>query len=174
MCILQQEADSVGVSHGTQCIHQTAAGFGVQTDRAPFDTLSTAKRVSALRQMQANVTRAHKSGDMDEAKKLTQDAYYQLRLAWERGIEEILFRGVVTRFGEGISTQPLKGVVVEDADYATIEAGMTRSSKFAHDSAARAQFPTPHPDELINDIEILETWRKLVVTREADIKKRRA
>jgi hypothetical protein len=173
LCILQQEAAAVGLDLSPQCIRRTPAGFGVQTDRLPFDAMSTSKRVKILRQMHAVAAKAHTDGDDDSAKRNTHDAYYHLRLAWERGVEEVLFQGAVTRFDEGISTQKLSYVVVEDGDYVTINAGMTKSSKFAHDPATAAHLPTPHPDELSADIEALETWRRSVEARKEAVRIRR-
>lgn len=173
LCILQQEADIAGVDLAPQCIRKAPAGFGVQTDRLPFDAMSTSKRVKSLRQAHVAIEKAHKAGDEDGAKRLTRDAYYHLRLAWERGVEEVLFQGAVTRFDEGISTKKLSYVVVEDVDYELINAGMTRSSKFAHDPAFGAHLPTPHPDELLADIESLESWRLSVEARKNKIRNRR-
>jgi hypothetical protein len=174
LCILQQEAEAAGLDFSPQCIRKAPTGFGVQTERLPFDAMSTSKRVKSLRKMHETTDKAHKAGDEDEAKRLTRDTYYHLRLAWERGVEEVLFQGAVTRFDEGISTKKLSYVVVEDSDYAKIEAGMTRSSKFAHDPALGAHLPTPHPDELSADIEALETWRKSVESRKEAIRVRRS
>lgn len=173
LCILQQEADQVGFTALSQCIRKTPAGFGVQTERLPFDTLSTSKRVKALRKMHANIVVAHKANDEDEVRRLTRDAYYHLRLGWERGVEEVLFQGAVTRFGEGISTQKLRNVEVSDADYAQVDVGMTKSSKFAHDPAAAVQLPTPHHDDLSADIEALESWRDSVEKRSKVVEIRR-
>ncbi len=174
LCILQQEANSAGIELLPQCIRKAPAGFGVQTDRLPFDAMVTSKRIVSLRKMHEAVAKAHKEGDVDEATRLTRDTYYHLRLAWERGVEEVLLHGVVTRFGEGVSTQRLREVVVEDLDYAVINAEMTKSSKFAHDPALGAHLPTPHPDELRVDIEVLETWRKSVESRKEGIRNRRS
>lgn len=174
LCILQQESQENDVVNLTQCIRKTSQGFGVHTDRLPFDALSTSKRVKALRGMHSEVVRHHKGGDEDLTKKLTQDTYYHLRMAWERSVEEILFQGVVNRFSEGISTQKLRYVIVEDEDYRLVESNMTRCSKFAHDGAAIAMVPTPHPDELIKDIEILESWRVLIEGRKKGVEARRA
>jgi len=174
LCILQQQADEAGLHAQTQCIHKTAAGFGVQTDRLPFDTLSTSKRVKALRTMHEGVAQLHKAGEQEQAKQATRLAYSHLRMGWERGVEEVLFQGVVTRFDEGISTLKLRYVVVEDADHAVIDKGMRKSSKFAgHDPAAAANLPTPHPDELRADIDELEAWRKTVEDRKAAVEARR-
>lgn len=174
LCILQQEADKAGLSLSTQCIRKSVDGFGSQTDRLPFDALSTSKRVKALRSMHEQVAKAHKAGDEDHAKMLTRNAYYHLRLAWERAVEEVLLQGVVSRFDEGISTKKLRYVVVEDNDYKIIDEGMTKSSKFAaHDPAANAMLPTPHPDELCADIEKLENWRRSVEDRKKLVEERR-
>lgn len=174
LCILQQEAEATGLELSPQCIRKSQAGFGVQSARLPFDAMTTSKRVNFLRQMQVAVAKAHTTNDEDEAKRLTRDAYYHLRLAWERGVEEVLFQGTVTRFGEGISTQKLSYVEVDDTDYKVIDAGMTKSSKFAHDPALGAHLPTPHPDELLADIEALEQWRKSVDKRKDVVRARRA
>ncbi|QAY84087.1 AAA family ATPase [Pseudomonas arsenicoxydans] len=174
LCIVQQEAELAGVPATTQCIGRGAAGFGIQTERLPFDTLSTSKRVKELRQFQARVAKHHKLGEEAETTRLTRDAYSHLRMAWERGVEEVLFQGVVTRFIEGVSTQKLKYVVVEDSDYEAINAGMTKSSKFAgHDPASAAHLPTPHPDELGVDIDQLEAWRVSVEARKAGVEAKR-
>jgi len=174
LCIIQQEAAHAGCDESTQCIGRSPAGFGVQTDRLPFDTLSTSKRVKALRTMCDNVLRAHKAGDDPEAKRLSQEAYSHLRMAWERGVEEVLLQGTVTRFAEGVSTQRLRSVIVEDSDYDAIDAGMTKSSKFSgHDPAKAAQLATPHPDDLRADIDKLEAWRVAVETRKAAVEARR-
>jgi len=174
LCIVQQEAEMAGAPATTQYIGRGPTGFGVQADRLPFDTLSTSKRVKALRTLCDNVARIHKSGDEAEATRLSREAYSHLRMAWERGVEEVLLQGAVTRFVEGVSTQKLKYVVVEDSDYDAINIGMTKSSKYSgHDPAAAAQLATPHPDDLKVDIEKLENWRSAVEARKASVEARR-
>jgi hypothetical protein len=174
LCIVQQEAELAGSPATTQYIGKGPAGFGVQADRLPFDTLSTSKRVKALRLLCDNVAKTHKSGDEPETTRLTREAYSHLRMAWERGVEEVLLQGAVTRFIQGVSTQKLRYVVVEDSDYEAINVGMTKSSKFSgHDPATSAQLSTPHPDDLNADIDKLESWRAAVETRKAAIEARR-
>ena len=173
LCILQQEANTAEVELFTQCIRKAPAGFGVQSDRLPFDAMSTSKRVKVLRAKHHVVASVYKEGDEAEVTRLTRDIYFELRLAWERGVEEVLLQGTVTRFGEGVSTQKLSYVVVEDIDYKYIDDGMTKSSKFAHDPALGAHLPTPHPDEVLSDIQALEDWRKSIETRKEGIRARR-
>ena len=174
LCIVQQEAELAGAPATTQCIGRGPAGFGVQADRLPFDTLSTTKRVKALRVLCDYVAKVHKSGDDAETTRLTREAYSHLRMAWERGVEEVLLQGAVTRFIEGVSTQKLRYVIVEDSDYEAINIGMTKSSKFSgHDPATSAHLPTPHPDDLKADIDKLESWRATVEGRKAAVEARR-
>lgn len=174
LCIIQQQAALAHATVTTQCIGRGPAGFGIQADRLPFDTLSTSKRVKALRQMRDNVAKVHNAGDAAAATRLSREAYSHLRMAWERGVEEVLLQSTVTRFEEGVSTQRLRGVVVEDGDYDAVNAGMTKSSKFSgHDPAMAAHIPTPHPDELRDDIEKLETWRASVEARKSATEARR-
>lgn len=174
LCILQQCATELDLDLTPQCIRKAPGGFGVHSERVPFDAMVTTKRITALRKMYDKVREAKKTGDDETQTQWTRDAYYHLRLAWERAVEEVLLFGTVTRFEEGISTQRLRSVIVEDDDYMQIEAGMTKCSKFAHDPAACAHLPTPSPEELSNDIEALEKWRASVEKRREVVRKRRA
>lgn len=142
---------------------------GVHSPDLPFDVLGTRDRLSRLRQELVEIRKVLKAGNEDEHRRLTATCYGRLRLAWERCIEEVLLNGAVQRFGEGVSTQRLKSVVVTDDDYREVEAGMAKCSKFEHDAAmAVGRLPTPDPDELEQDIEKLSDWRVMVDRRLKD------
>jgi hypothetical protein len=173
LCVLQQQAEHSGVGLSALSLHHRMAGFGVPDNALPFQGAKTSTRVSMLRQMHTVCAKLHAIGDEKEYHRRAGDTYFYLRQAWERGIEEVLFRGVVTRFSEGIQTQKLKEVVVEDADYAAVNAGMTKCSKYAHDKGALGNIAIPGPDELETDILALETWRKNIEARIGEVRKRR-
>ncbi|ESS40626.1 recombination protein F [Burkholderia cenocepacia] len=171
LCILEQKADELKTPLQANYIRRTVDGFGAHSDGLPFDVLGTKNRIGKLRQMLVEVRKAHADGDEDAHRTLTARAYGDLRLAWERCVEEVLFNGAIQRFGEGVSTQRLKEVAVSDDDYRAIEAGMTKCSKFEHDAAARVgRLPIPQPDELSEDIEKLESWREQIVRRRTPIR----
>lgn len=166
LLILEQKAEEVGASLTKNYIRRTADGNGVHSEDLPFDVLGTKDRLGRLRQMLVGVRKAAKEGDEDLQRRLTANCYGQLRLAWERCIEEVLLNGAVQRFGEGVLTQRLKGVTITDDDYREIDAGMTKSSKFEHDAAAAVgRLPIPDPDELSEDIERLARWRETLNKR---------
>lgn len=174
LCILEQKAEQHKTSLTKNYIRRTAQGYGVHSPDLPFDVLGTKDRIARLNQMLVEVRRAQKEGRDDDHRHLTSSCYGRLRLTWERCIEEVLLNGAVQRFGEGVSTQRLKSVVVTDDDYREIDAGMTKSSKFEHDAAtAVGRLPIPEPDELEQDIMNLSVWRDSVNSRLKDTAKSR-
>lgn len=174
LLILGQKTEEVGATLTKNYIRRTADGYGVHSEDLPFDVLGTKDRLGRLRQMLVGVRKAAKEGDDDLQRQLTAKFYGQLRLAWERCVEEVLLNGAVQRFGEGVSTQRLKSVTVTDDDYREIDAGMTKSSKFEHDPAAAVgRLPIPAPDELDTDIGRLAKWREALDKRLKEVAKAR-
>lgn len=174
LCILEQKTEELAATLTKSYIRRTAQGFGGHSQDLPFDILGTKDRLGRLKQMAVEVRKAQKDGNDDEHRRLTSVCYGRLRLAWERCIEEVLLNGAVQRFGEGISTQKLKSVVVTDDDYREVDAGMTKSSKFEHDAAmAVGRLPIPDPDELDQDIARLSSWRDAVNKRLGETAKSR-
>ena len=175
VCLIVEEAGRVDIPCIAQSLTRRPQGFGVTDSNLPFEGMGTKARVAALRNTHQQIAKLYKEKNEPEHRKETVDAYRHLRIAWERAVEEILFRGVVLRFRKGISTQLLAGVVVEDADYSAIESAMTKCSNYAHDQAPLGGTLIPDPDELLADINGLEGWRAGVVKRSEDvIKKRKA
>ncbi len=166
LCILEQKAEELGCAIAKHYIRRTAKGFGSHAPELPFDAIGTKDRIGRLRLMSTDARRAQKNGDDDEHRRLTCETYRHLRLTWERAVEDVLFNGSIQRFGEGVKTQSLRQVVVTDDDYKTIDAGMTKSSKFEHDAASSVnRLPLPDPDELDADIKVLADWRGAVIAR---------
>jgi len=166
LAILEQKAKAIGAPLTSNYIRRTSQGFGVHSQDLPFDVVSTKNRVIQLRKMLVEAQKAKDDGDDDRLRMVTTSIYGKLRQAWERCVEEVLLNGVVQRFGEGVSTQRLKVVLVTDDDYKQIETGMTKSSKFEHDAASSVgRLPIPDTDELSTDIECLETFRATIEKR---------
>ncbi len=175
LSLLQQESQLVSTPISALSLRRTSAGFGVVSDSLPFDGASTKTRVGMLKQIQVECVKLHKANDEEACVERTRFAYQRLRDAWERAIEETLFNGVVWRFKAGIKTQSLREVAVDDNDYAAIDGGMTRCSKYAsHDGASNAIVSMPTPDVLEKDIEALEIWRHATVERRKQLTKNRS
>jgi ABC-type cobalamin/Fe3+-siderophores transport system ATPase subunit len=128
ICLLAEEAKQVGVAITTQSLIRHAKGCGVTDPDLPFEGKNATKRISALRAQHQTIAKLHMDGEEQEHRKHTVDAYFRLRMAWERTVEEVLLREVILRFRKGVETQRLAGVCVEDDDYSQVNAGMTNSN----------------------------------------------
>jgi len=94
------------------------------------------------------------------------DFYTALRETWERLVEELLLGKVVERYSSGVMTQSLRGVTVDDDDFKIIFFAMKRVSEFSgHDQAAGKQVPTPKPDEMKADLDVIDNYRQLITKR---------
>ena len=174
LCLLAEEAKLAGVPIATQSLTRRAEGFGIADPDLPFEGKNASKRIGALKAQHQSIAKLHNDGEEQEHRKQTVDAYSRLRMAWERAVEEVLLREVILRFRKGVETQRLAGVVVEDDDYAQVNAGMTKCSNYAaHDKAVLGGITVPEPDELLADITALETWRTQIEKRSGETAKKR-
>ncbi|MEZ5517410.1 MAG: AAA family ATPase [Gammaproteobacteria bacterium] len=173
LCVLMEESARVRVPISTKSFSRRPEGFGIADPNLPFEAMGTKARIGALRDMQQRIAKLFRDGDEAEFNKQTIDCYRQLRIAWERAVEEVLMQNVVLRFRKGIETKMLKGVEVEDTDHKTIEQAMTKCSNYPHDQALLGGLAIPEPDELLADIKILDDWRMTVIERSRVVEKRR-
>lgn len=160
LCLLAEEAKLATVPITTQSLTRRTEGFGVADPELPFEGKSTSKRIKALKAQHQTIAKLHRDGEEQQHQRQTVDAYFRLRMTWERAVEEVLLREVILRFRKGIETQRLAGVVVEDGDYARVYAGMAKCSNYAHDKALQGGIAVPDPDELLADIMELDAWRE--------------
>ncbi|MCY4237548.1 MAG: hypothetical protein OXC93_04240 [Rhodospirillaceae bacterium] len=105
----------------------TDLGFGVvQDDDQPWEAKPTTKRISLLWE-RVRILDSIPDKEGDDYRQGIESFYTDLRETWERLVEEVLLYRVVERFGSGVRTQSLKGVVVNDDDYKTIFWAMKRA-----------------------------------------------
>jgi ABC-type nitrate/sulfonate/bicarbonate transport system ATPase subunit len=173
LCLLSEVAETAGVPVATQSLTRRSEGFGIADSELPFEGKNTAKRIGALKAQHQLIVKLHKAGEEQEHRRLTGEAYFRLRLAWERAVEEVLLRNVILRFRKGVETQRLAEVLVDDSDYVKVDDGMSKCSNYAHDKASICGVAVPEPDELLADITTLEQWRDQIEQRSKDTAKRR-
>lgn len=108
--VLMFEAAALGLAPKALTLNQTPEGFGVAEETLPFAGANVAQRVGMLRNKQVECARRHKAGDQAGYRLLARDLYNDLRMAWERGVEEVLLNEVVLRFRKGVETNRLNGI----------------------------------------------------------------
>jgi ABC-type cobalamin/Fe3+-siderophores transport system ATPase subunit len=124
-----------------------SATVGHLSTDEPRETLKVTQRYGALEKL---IGEAEKAVSPDDFNRAVDRFYSQLRAAWERSVEELLFNQVVARYQKEVMTQRLVGAVIDKEGIAAVFQGMTRSScrTDAHDHAAAAALPTPTSDDL--------------------------
>lgn len=166
LSVLMLEARALGMEPKALNLQRTPQGFGVAEESLPFAGASTKDRVGILRNKQVTCARMRREGDEAGYRLHARDFYNDLRMTWERGVEEILLNSVVLRFRKGIETNRLKKITIEAQDLEAITAGVGKCSNYTgHDGAMEANLPTPSPEDMEQDISALEAWRKSAVER---------
>jgi len=162
LAALLHEAERQELSYATQMVCRGADSLAGHVEQdLPWTGLPTQKRINALKQDWQAADKIYRTQGQRTYEPLVTRLYANLRKTWERAVEEVLLNDAVLRFRQSIGTQRLKkiGDITPD-DLKTIEAGMTKSSKWegGHDQALAANEPPPAPAEVEKDIQFLENW----------------
>lgn len=101
------------------------------------------------------------------------DLYTNMRMTWERVVEEILFNKAVQRFRQEIMTQRLEAACFDtENDYPLIFEGMKRTSKYSgHDLADRIPPELPSLKDIDQDIGGLQNFVNTARTRRNKLEK---
>lgn len=84
--------------------------------------------------------------------------YTQLRIAWEKEVEEGMLGGVIQRFSPIVQTQRLDLVSFGDDEIKTVQDAMGHCNRFAHDQNPRQVGRLPTTNDLEKDIEVLKEF----------------
>jgi energy-coupling factor transporter ATP-binding protein EcfA2 len=134
-------------------------GFGVVADKEePWLVKKVGPRLQALDERINHIRdMPDKTG---EPYRLAMRAFYSdLRDAYERFVEEVLFGQVISRFQKEVKTLSLHSAFVDDDDYKVVYFGMKRASNFCHDRPAAQQVVWPTHDEMRTEV---KTFREHV------------
>ncbi|MCZ8353085.1 MAG: AAA family ATPase [Cyclobacteriaceae bacterium] len=145
-------AEASGLNHIITTIRNIGGTPGVISPDLPWIAQNVKARIGTLKDRLVRLKKVEREATPDEYFFAAKSWYNLLREAWERAVEERLFKGVVERFLLGVQTQKLKKVIVTNDLIAEIEKGMTDSSNWLHDAAAGLN-PTP-PDTAKAEIDL--------------------
>ncbi len=164
LMMLQENTEKEDLDINIKSIQRTYSTPGICTDHVPWDAMNVKERVTSLKDKCNKLKAKHSSILENDYNSEAGLLYGGIRETWERLVEELLLNGVVYRFGRDIQTQRLRivaGDITED-DYKKIDEAMTKASKYliGHDSSSGLNEPPPHPEEIMEDINNLEDYRK--------------
>lgn len=156
-------AETGDVNHDYTTIRNAGGTPGIISPDLPWIVQPIKKRIGTLKDRLVKLKKVEKEASEDEYFFAAKGWYILLREAWERAVEERLFKGVVERFSIGIQTLRLKQVVVTTDLLADIEHGMTESSNWLHDAAAGLNPKPPDTNKAESDLKDLEEFAKKCV-----------
>ena len=161
LLLLHQFSEEQSIDILDQHIRQLNIGAGVCTEELPWVALKVSRRIGHLKSELQEAEKLHKEGHDKLYEQKASYIYGLLREAWERGIEEVLFNGIVERYRSGVQTQQIKKISdISNDDCNTVDIAMTKCSKWlsGHDQSPAAKEDIPEPNELKTDIGSLENW----------------
>ena len=146
-CELISAATIAQVKTTSNHVEAFSATVGHLFTAEPRESLKVTKRYADLEKL---INEAEQAGSPDDFNRAVDRFYNQLRAAWERSVEELLFNQVVARYQKEVMTQRLLGAVIDKDGIAAVFQGMSRGSARtdAHDHAAAAALAKPTPDDL--------------------------
>jgi len=152
---LQSQADAEGVPLAVRGIWRTHESVGFVSETPPIRVMKLKERVNALKTRVQEWNREPLATSEEELWQKVNTFYNDLRTAWERSVEERLFKGVVERFRRDIKTLSLRDVQVTPELIGAIKNGMDRASIFVHDAPDVGRVPLPDKDRLQEDLQLL-------------------
>lgn len=167
---LEQAASDWNIPRSIRWIRTQGSRVGVPADGPPWHAQKVSARIGYLQDGLGKARAAYEAGDPDDYELLARDWYGSLRETWERAVEEVLFGGVVKRFGNKVQTQLLRSekvwLLIEE-DVSALDRGMTKCSAQlrGHDQPAAVNDPVPPPQELAADLVEFKAWVKTIKER---------
>jgi energy-coupling factor transporter ATP-binding protein EcfA2 len=138
-----------------------SAGTGIVTDGLPWQHASLKDRIDKL-EKDARAARAlYDANDEEAYREAAVRIYSRLRASWERGLEDVVFAGVILRHRDYLDTKNLKKITaVEAADVDVYRNNFKKCSDLveAHDPSRGRDGAVPPPDEIMADIKALSDW----------------
>ena len=158
---LMGRAEELDVNLKHQYLRRDATSAGLSSQHLPWLAMKVRDRIGHLNNLWQDADKEYRKGDPGRYEREAAYIYGLLREAWERGFEEVLLGGSVERYRQSIQTQRANYLAdIKDQDLKTLDAGMTKCSRWlvGHDQAAAENAPFPDSSELKQDIKDLDDW----------------
>jgi energy-coupling factor transporter ATP-binding protein EcfA2 len=159
---LQEKAGELGGIHFTaQTVLQQNEAAGVPNEGLPWHAMPVKGRLEHLRNTLNEIKTMH-GAEQTKYDKEAAFLYALLRETWEAAIEEVVFNKALVRHGSEVQTLRLKAVGVTTDQYKAIDVNMSKCSTWmaGHDKSKKLDVHRPAPNEILADIEKLNTFVK--------------
>lgn len=164
MVDLKRAAESADVEVSERWIARHPRGPGKVSDGGPWDAKTVGQRLDDMIRRLADVRLVLNDGDPDAQHAAVRSWYQDLRLVWERTLEEVVIGPVLVRGRLELRPTNVKVLVrITEQDDAELQAGFTRcGDRGSHDRSSEFNRPVPSVVELEQDLDALRVWHRRV------------
>lgn len=158
---LKRAADERGLAIAERHVSRRSARPGFVSETGPWEGQTVGQRLAALEERLAAIKLIDDTGRRkDEIRHWYQD----LRMVWERSLEEAVLDKVTARSRLELRPSGLEGLAqITEDDNREFQAAFTRcGDRGSHDRSTQLNRPTPPIEELREDLVTLRTWNKRV------------
>lgn len=137
------------------------SGTGIVSDGLPWQHASLKDRIDKLEKDGRAARALYDANDEEAYRYAAVGMYNRLRASWERGLEDVLFAGVILRHRDYIDAKNLKRVTaIEAIDVDVYRNSFKKCSDLveAHDPSRGRDAAVPAPDEIMADVKVLANW----------------
>lgn len=158
---LKRAAEIPDVTVAERHVSRHQDGPGHVSSTGPWDGLNVRQRLNELDNAIAEIRAIT---DPEERVSKIRHWYQDLRLLWERSLEEAVIDKVTNRTKLELRPGGLKSLVrITDEDNRIYQAAFTRcGDRGSHDRSTQLNRTVPSIEELREDLELLRTWHKRV------------
>lgn len=160
-------AEQDGIETNIQSLDRKRFETGIAVSSPPWYSQTVKKRIGELKQIHQALEKSYKEDLEVVYRSKASDLYGKLRETWEALVEQLLLNRVVERFGRAVQTKRLRMITdISDKDILLIDSAMAKCSQYltGHDESSQFNDPLPLPDEIRNDISLIEDYRKALQT----------
>ena len=161
---LKRAAEIAAVEVAERWITKVHSDVGRVSNDSHWDSRIVRQRIDDLDRRLAKVRQAYKAGNPKVRQSEVRSWYQDLRVVWERAIEEVVLGPVLVRGRLEMRPSNLKVFVLfSENDNLEFQAAYTRAGeRGSHDRSSGLNRPLPPIEELEEDLQTLRTWHQRV------------
>ena len=153
-------------------VHKTDTKIGLCKQTPPNKALPVSDAIQSLENDLSNKRFLYENGNHSEWISSVNSYQTELRMLWERAVEEAV-SPVVKRFRNKVETGDLiKLTIITEQDCNDMREGYKKYSQLLHTQGDDLTPKTPHPDKVAEEIERIKNWVNSIFERQKQIRSR--
>ena len=161
---IKRAAETATIEVTERWVTKVQSDVGRVSEGGPWDSKIVGERIDELNRNLAKVRQAYSEGDPSVCQEAVRSWYQDLRLIWERALEEVVIGPVLVRGRLELRPSNLKVMArFTEADDQEFQNAFTRcGERGSHDRSSELNRPLPPVTELEGDLEALRNWHKRI------------